>query len=753
MINPKDAVPSGTTSAPFPDVSGRWAMEIQWVRDQGNGRLEAEAFIRHDGADLGMTVRSGGSDSHTILVQPGRDTSGDPILYYMYEVEPRATHSDAPGPYKGAAILRYYAHGEELSGNYWTSQRTSGRFKLVRKPDAAEATMTDTTNVLLITAIQEEYDAAKKAFSAGDFDDDGVREWTEREAVANLRYEWGIFYYNRAPLFSISMAQAARMGGIETGLLAGRLADRLGPDCVVMCGVCAGNPKDLALGDVVVSELAYQYDEGKREVAGFLGDHRQSVISAGWQRAAETLKPEDIPSFGKPSLRDSRYWLLERLHAGDKPVEHPARSRYISKGEWRPMIDTLVAEKIIEIEGTSLRLTPAGVAEVEHSLVRDIDPPEQLPFAIKVGPMASGNVVVKDGITWDSLKTMGLRSVIGLEMEAAAIGRAARASAVPEWIVVKGVMDYADPKKDDRYKPFAARASAEVLRAFLAGRFLAGPIGGPRLAPVLPVPSAVENTDPTTSKVSVAGRTLGGSATQLASAVPASWRPNKLGGAFYEELRVAISRNARSFLGMYDLALEVASEAREQASLALDRSDAARAAIGELLARTHQGKLGKKPIVLPISSLEGSRPLIAKIWNTHDEYLGEASNTEPNGLGVLRAYKYSEELTPHLRASYAGQMETGKYGRLGVFTFPDQSQFSGRWASGHPNFGYREYIGSKTKLNCDFYLGGMRGIPNHLEPRWYPHGEGIAVDAGARRVRCGILDDGIFEMVRFEFDI
>jgi nucleoside phosphorylase len=409
-----------------------------------------------------------------LSVQPGLDASGNPILYYMYEVEPQAIHSDASAPYKGAAILRYYGHGEELSGNYWTSQRTSGRFKLLRKPDPAEATMNDITDVLLITALTEEYNAARQTFSANELEGDGVRSWAKLEAASNLPHERGVFYHQGAALFSISIARPSRMGGIEMGQFAGRLAERLQPNCMVMCGVCAGNPKDVALGDVVVSELAFQYDEGKLESEGFIGDYRQSLVSEAWQRAAEALRPETLPSFGRPSPRDARYWLLERLQAGDEPKEHPARTRYFAKGEWAAMIDQLLLEKIIEIDGTSLNLTPAGVAEVEHSLLRDVDPPGQLPFAIKVGPIASGNVVVKDGITWESLKHMGVRSVIGLEMEAAAIGRTARASAVPEWIVVKGVMDHADPRKDDRYKPFAARASSEVLRAFLVDRFVSG---------------------------------------------------------------------------------------------------------------------------------------------------------------------------------------------------------------------------------------------------------------------------------------
>ena len=745
MIDAKIAPHRGLLAAAFPDVSGNWAMEIHWVRGEKNGRLDAEAFIRQDEFGIGMTVRSSGSDSRTILVQSGRDTSGDPILYYMYQVEPRAIHSDASGPYNGAAILRYYPHGEELSGNYWTSQRTSGRFKLTRKPDAMDASMNDTSDVLLITAIKEEYDAAKRVFGADDLDGDGVRNWTQFEAAANLPYERGIFYHEEQALFSISIARPSRMGGIETGQFAGRLADRLQPKCLVMCGVCAGNPKDLALGDIIISELAYQYDEGKRDAGKFVGDHRQSLVNEGWHRAADALQPEALRSFGPPSLRDARYWLLERLHAGGNPREHPARQRYFAKGEWASIIDKLIAEKIIEIEGTSLKLTAAGVAEVEQSLIRDVDPPERLPFAIKVGPIASGNVVVKDGITWESLAVMGVRSVIGLEMEAAAIGRAARASAIPEWIVVKGVMDYADPKKDDRYKPFAARASAEVLRAFLAGRFLAGPVGG-----ISPSPTGSPRPAGATSSE------LGGASTgptPVTSATSARWRPNTVEGAFFDEMRAAIERNAPSFVGICDLSLEVARQAREQASMALDKSDAVRTTIGEAIASTHRGTLSKIPVILLVPPQDGGRPLIAKIWSSHDEYLGEAAGNEPDGLGVQRAYQFSEELTPSLLASYAGRMEAGKYGPLGVFTFFDQSHFAGRWASGHPNFGYREYIGSRTELDCDFYLGAMRGVANNFQPFWYPHGKGLAVDAGTRRVRCGVLHNGEFDNVQFEFDI
>jgi len=56
-----------------------------------------------------------------------------------------------------------------------------------------------------------------------------------------------------------------------------------------MCGVCAGNPAELALGDVVVAETAYQYDEGKLTAGGFLGDVRQVPLADTWIRAAQDL--------------------------------------------------------------------------------------------------------------------------------------------------------------------------------------------------------------------------------------------------------------------------------------------------------------------------------------------------------------------------------------------------------------------------------------------------------------------------------
>lgn len=56
-----------------------------------------------------------------------------------------------------------------------------------------------------------------------------------------------------------------------------------------------------------------------------------------------------------------------------------------------------------------------------------------------------------------------------------------------------------------------------------------------------------------------------------------------------------------------------------------------------------------------------------------------------------------------------------------------------------------------TALQCDFYLGYMDIFWVDGQRFWVPHGEGIAVDATRRLVRCGALEDGNFRHVTCEF--
>jgi len=316
------------------------------------------------------------------------------------------------------------------------------------------------TDVLIVTALALEHTAAKEALAAI-----GV-VLEPRDQTTALPYLAG-----RMPAFSgtlsVALARPTRMGATATAPIAAGLVERLTPRCIAMCGVCAGNPSDVALGDVIVAECAYTYDEGKRTAAGFEGDHRQIPLTDKWLRIAQDLSPKELPTYGAANEEAARMWLLEQLDVGANPRTHPARARYLGGERWTRVVTELEHEGLIQRRGKIFAITARGHAAVEALHAYRLDPPSALPYAIHVGPIASGNVVVKDGVTWDMLKALGVRTVLGLEMEAAAVAQTAQRLAVPHWVVVKGVMDYADPNKDDRIKPFAARASAEVLLRLL----------------------------------------------------------------------------------------------------------------------------------------------------------------------------------------------------------------------------------------------------------------------------------------------
>ncbi len=87
---------------------------------------------------------------------------------------------------------------------------------------------------------------------------------------------------------------------------------------------------------------------------------------------------------------------------------------------------------------------------------------------VHIGAMGSGAAVIADD---DVLKKIEKhkRSLIAIDMEAYGIARAV-AAAVGErtkFLIVKGVQDFADQFKSDKFREYAAFVSAEFLRSFL----------------------------------------------------------------------------------------------------------------------------------------------------------------------------------------------------------------------------------------------------------------------------------------------
>jgi nucleoside phosphorylase len=244
----------------------------------------------------------------------------------------------------------------------------------VRYPAQRPRTVVD---ALIVTALPIEHRAAALAGAAGVAGDPGVVAWHRADPDGPTPYDTGCYLLANGSTLRVALARATRPGCIAAATTASSLAERLRPRCLAMTGVCAGNPSIVGLGDVVIADSAYVYDEGQQTVDGFSANHRQIPMPHTWVRAAQELT------------------------AGED-----------------------------------------GLA---------------------VGPMVSGNMVVKDGRIWQRLADRGGRHVVALDMEAAAVATTAYHLGVPAWAVVKGVTDHADPDKNDHYRTAAAHAAATVL--------------------------------------------------------------------------------------------------------------------------------------------------------------------------------------------------------------------------------------------------------------------------------------------------
>jgi nucleoside phosphorylase len=325
-------------------------------------------------------------------------------------------------------------------------------------------------DVLIVTAVPDEWDAVLAV-------DTGAAPGSawEKDTASGQEVAYRDFTTDTG-ILRVAVVQALGMGREEAVMTATSLLERRpGIRCLAMCGVCAGRRGEVALGDVIIADRTWPYDQGKVKVSAddqgqlverFQGDmdlHR--IHPPEWKQQAERFKPDLAAPWIKErprSYEEQGDWVLERLAKKHKPTAHRVKCP-----DWEPVLEQLWKMKLLH-NGT-LKLTRAGDKRIRRRLEKE---PNGLrvpaPFKVVVGPIASGAAVVEDPTIFDHLaNTAAMRKVVGLEMETSAILALASRRRIPYAVVSKGVMDHADGFKSDNMKPFAARASAECLIAFL----------------------------------------------------------------------------------------------------------------------------------------------------------------------------------------------------------------------------------------------------------------------------------------------
>lgn len=331
-------------------------------------------------------------------------------------------------------------------------------------------------DVLYVAALDEDELEVAKAIAGGPFlGHPGVANWIEHDVDDATPYERGDFDLADGSSFSVAITSQLRMGAESASRTLATLIERLHPRCLAMSGVCAGRPGSAALGDVIVAETAYFAAEGKKVADGLRPDIRTQSMPVKWLLAAKRMRAAGLPSYAEPTSRDSEDWFLETLLRGSDPQDQPERGTYIGAHQWTRFVEELIAKGLIRRNAKHRPvLTPEGRRQAGARRYDNPDGPLNLPFAIRVGPVTSEPWVDASN-PWEVVTTSGVRTVIGLEMEAASVAASAWALDVTNWVVAKGVMDHADGSKNDSYKGFAARASAEVVWGFLIDRRLKEP--------------------------------------------------------------------------------------------------------------------------------------------------------------------------------------------------------------------------------------------------------------------------------------
>lgn len=208
--------------------------------------------------------------------------------------------------------------------------------------------------------------------------------------------------------------------------------------CIIMVGIAGGVPnpekpeEHVRLGDVVVSNQTgiVQYDSVKEEPDRVVFRNPPRPPNARLLSIVRLLEAGEISG--------ERPWLPHLAYGLDKmKIQRPDKETDV-------LLDSKDSSKIID-----------------HPLDKERIPNQPKIF---VGPIASGNTLLKNPLKRDQLREVfGVKAV---EMEGSGTADATWDQDVG-YLVVRGICDYCDSRKNDTWHRYAALVAAAYSRALL----------------------------------------------------------------------------------------------------------------------------------------------------------------------------------------------------------------------------------------------------------------------------------------------
>jgi nucleoside phosphorylase len=256
------------------------------------------------------------------------------------------------------------------------------------------------------------------------------------------------YVFGRVGNHNVVMARlpSGQMGNNSAADVAGRLTTAF-PSIkfALMVGIGGGVPTanaDIRLGDVVVGHPhsqhggVVQYDFGKTGPNGQV--HRTGFINA----------PPKVLLNAIAKLRENHYRRLN-----DVPAHLSAFDRLAQFSRNTAGPDILFQAAYKHSGGDDCKIC-------SKEMIIERPRRESKEVVIHYGTIASGNQVMKDGVTRDRISAE-LGGVLCFEMEGAGL-----ASAFPS-AVIRGICDYADSHKNKSWQPYAAATAAAFAKELL----------------------------------------------------------------------------------------------------------------------------------------------------------------------------------------------------------------------------------------------------------------------------------------------
>lgn len=210
----------------------------------------------------------------------------------------------------------------------------------------------------------------------------------------------------------------------------------------LMVGIGGGAPgkSDIRLGDVVVGNKVVQYDLGK-------------TLPSGFQRKDVTHKPPKELMTAVNVLRANQELTSSKipLILSEMLKRYPSMNEY---GYHNSFQDWLFTNDYDHLE-SALNCEDC----CKDKLVKRLDRQSRDP-KVHIGAIASGNRVIKHGMTRDRLAEE--LDVLCFEMEAAGLMESFSC------LVVRGICDYSDSHKNKQWQKYAAATAAAYTKELLS---------------------------------------------------------------------------------------------------------------------------------------------------------------------------------------------------------------------------------------------------------------------------------------------